>query len=353
MFCFLVWTCTDAWLESFPFALYRNLSSCCWTAMVSSVLIIFEILRVVEAAWSDSTSFNLTRFQSLINSRAMCRSFVYRPVTATTMDLAARELQEGAPHGTVVLAEEMTKGRGRTGKWISPKEGNLYLTLLLRAGGEPHGNGDRRLQANFAAPLSVAEAIKDVEPKLNVRIRWPQSVEVENYKVSGSLVEVHRDDKDGLEHYAIGIGVNVNADFCTNQTFSQDVTSLRCVGEKLLDREQLLGKICDGLDEYLLTTPSELKRKYLAWPSVTAMNSEVSLHDKTTKQHLVDGVVKDLTPAMNLLIQVTNGSQIEVSTEGMVSVMPRGRAYQTELWAMSAVCWQSGQVFEVWTRHDL
>ena len=175
-------------------------------------------------------------------------------MTTTTMELAARELREGAPHGTLVMAEEMTNGRGRTkqclavfrlsfgffcvffrtctsgssaGKWISPKDGNLYITLVLRAAGIPGWNGHRRSQANFAAPLAVAMAIKDVAPDLHPMIRRPPAVEIDGRKVSGSLIEGH--GEDGLEHLALGVGVNVNASFCENSTFSQDVTSLKFV----------------------------------------------------------------------------------------------------------------------------
>ena len=283
-------------------------------------------------AWSDPTvSFNITKFQGLLTSQALCRSLVYRLVTETTMDLAARELREGAPHGTLVLTEEMTKGRGRTGgKWISRKDGNLYLTLLLRAAGELNLNGWRRAQANFATPLAVAEAIRDVDPKLNPMIRWPRAVEIEGRKVSGSLIEVH--EESGVEHFAVGIGVNVNADFCSNTTFSQDVTSLRCMSDGALDREQLLARLCDGLDKYLrMRSPDELKSQYLSFPSVTAKNNSVSLHNKTTKQQIGDGVVVDITLDMNLIIAAANGSRHELSEKGDITVFPRGRSYKTEL----------------------
>ena len=282
-----------------------------------------------QSAWSDARIFNLPKFQSLLDSRHLCRSVVYRQVTTTTMDLAARELREGAPHGTMVLTEEMTQGKGRTGKWISPKDGNLYLTVLLRAG-ELDLSSNRRAQANYATPLAVAEAIKSLEPGLDVRIRWPLSVEVDSQKVSGSLIETH--EENGLEHYAVGIGVNVNADFCENQTFSQDVTSLRCVAKKSVDREELLSKICNTLDDSLRSqTAQTLKQKYLSWPSVTAMSSEVSLHNKQTKEYIADGVVMDLTEDLSLVIRLTNGSRVEVSSAAMMSVLPRGRLYKTEL----------------------
>ena len=105
-------------------------------------------------------------------------------------------------------------------------------------------------------PLAVAQAVKDVEPEVDPMIRWPRAVEVQGRKVSGSLVEVRREE--GTEHLAAGIGVNVNADFCNNGTFSQDVTSLRCCAQKLIDREQLLAQLCNNLELYLEMSPSDL-----------------------------------------------------------------------------------------------
>ena len=61
------------------------------------------------------------------------------------------------------------------------------------------------------------------------------------------------------------------------------------------------------------------------------MDSEVSLHNKTSKQPLVDGKVTSITPAMDLVVQASNGSQIEVSEIGGITVFPRGRRYKAEL----------------------
>jgi biotin-(acetyl-CoA carboxylase) ligase len=62
------------------------------------------------------------------------RSFIARRLTSTTMSIAHRELTEGCPHGTVVMAEEQLSGIAnrefRT--WASLPSGNLYVTVVLR-----------------------------------------------------------------------------------------------------------------------------------------------------------------------------------------------------------------------------
>ena len=72
-------------------------------------------------------------FQDALTTRCIGRFLVYRPTVDTTMVLARREGEEGAPHGTLVLAEEQTAGRGRRGRGFhSPAGENLYFTLVLR-----------------------------------------------------------------------------------------------------------------------------------------------------------------------------------------------------------------------------
>lgn len=63
--------------------------------------------------------------------------------------------------------------------------------------------------------------------KLKAMIRWPRTIEVDAAKVSGSLIEAHKSENG--QDFALGIGINVNADFCSNSSFAQEVTSMRCL----------------------------------------------------------------------------------------------------------------------------
>ena len=81
---------------------------------LQALLLIACLLRGINAeqsAWSEGI-FNLTKFQSLLNSRDLCRSVVYRLVTTTTMDLAARELDRGDDSRKRAQREmDLSKGR--------------------------------------------------------------------------------------------------------------------------------------------------------------------------------------------------------------------------------------------------
>lgn len=125
---------------------------------------------------------------------------------ASTNDEAKRLASDGAPEGTVVVAETQTAGRGRRGRvWASPK-GNLYVSMILRPRIEPAA-------APPLAPamgLAVALAIEDVAP-LTAELKWPNDVLVGGKKVAGVLTEsVIAGGK--LSAVIVGIGVNVGVE---------------------------------------------------------------------------------------------------------------------------------------------
>ncbi len=118
----------------------------------------------------------------------------------STNDEAKRLAASGAPHGTVVHADEQAAGRGRFGRtWFSPP-GNLYLSVLLRLD-LPLQRGP---ELSFVTAITVADAIDALLPKHSkATLKWPNDVLVDDGKIAGILVE----SVDGAQ--IIGIGVNV------------------------------------------------------------------------------------------------------------------------------------------------
>jgi BirA family biotin operon repressor/biotin-[acetyl-CoA-carboxylase] ligase len=118
----------------------------------------------------------------------------------STNDEARRLAAAGAPHGTVVHADEQAAGRGRFGRtWFSPP-GNLYLSVLLRLDVPP----ERTSELSFVTAITVADAIDALLPKqMKSTLKWPNDVLVDDGKIAGILVE----SSAGAQ--IIGIGVNV------------------------------------------------------------------------------------------------------------------------------------------------
>jgi BirA family biotin operon repressor/biotin-[acetyl-CoA-carboxylase] ligase len=123
--------------------------------------------------------------------------------TPSTMDVAHRLAADGAPAGTLVIANEQTAGRGRGGKsWQSSPGAGLWLTLIERPK-EASGLGVLSLRVG----LAVAEALDRfaAEP---IRVKWPNDLYVDRSKLAGILVEA-RWREQAVEWVAIGMGINV------------------------------------------------------------------------------------------------------------------------------------------------
>jgi BirA family biotin operon repressor/biotin-[acetyl-CoA-carboxylase] ligase len=113
--------------------------------------------------------------------------------------------QEGAAHGTVVVAEEQTAGRGRFGReWHSEKSSGLYLSVLLRPLFSPAAAPILTLMAGVATQQTLGALTG-----LSVDIRWPNDVLVNGKKVAGILTEMNA-ELGRLHAIVLGIGINVN-----------------------------------------------------------------------------------------------------------------------------------------------
>jgi BirA family biotin operon repressor/biotin-[acetyl-CoA-carboxylase] ligase len=106
----------------------------------------------------------------------------------STNDVARALASEGAPEGTLVVAEEQSAGRGRERRtWVSPK-GNLYASLVLR----PAADVRKAAQLGFAAALAAIEAAEAVlPPGASLALKWPNDVLLGGAKTAGILLESH------------------------------------------------------------------------------------------------------------------------------------------------------------------
>jgi BirA family transcriptional regulator, biotin operon repressor / biotin---[acetyl-CoA-carboxylase] ligase len=114
----------------------------------------------------------------------------------------ARELAaDGAPHGTVVTADEQTAGRGRQGRsWVAPPGKALLYSAIVRPLDEHH------IMLPLAAPLAVCAAAEELRPGAECKVKWPNDIWLEERKLAGVLIEARPQDGWAV----IGIGLNLS-----------------------------------------------------------------------------------------------------------------------------------------------
>lgn len=156
---------------------------------------------------------------------------------------AAREMaRNGAAHGTLVLADEQTAGRGRRGRgWISAVGEGIFMTLIIRPKGEPAGAA----KLSLATALAVARAIRR-ETGLDARIKWPNDIVINGRKVCGMLLEMDFME-DGSLAVSAGIGINVHQ-MQFDDEIAHTASSLDLLTGRRIDRAQVVAAFLEEME---------------------------------------------------------------------------------------------------------
>ena len=164
---------------------------------------------------------------------------VHRESVPSTNDLARAEGRDDAAHGTFVVADEQSAGRGRTGNaWASPPGGVWSSTLVY-----PDFDASHVGRLTFAGGLAAAETVESFG--VDAGLKWPNDVVVgdDSRKLCGVLTEAVVDEVPvagkpvdevlpgtdpadaELSFSVLGIGVNAALD-PSDLNVDRDVTTL-------------------------------------------------------------------------------------------------------------------------------
>jgi BirA family biotin operon repressor/biotin-[acetyl-CoA-carboxylase] ligase len=177
---------------------------------------------------------------------------VHHRLTDSTNERAKELAATGAPHGTLVTADEQTAGRGRQGRaWTAPPGSAVLMSLVLR-------ELDERL------PLTAAVAVAEALPG-GAAIKWPNDVWIGGRKVAGILVEGRPQEGWAV----LGIGLNVGTEGFPAE-LAETATSLRLAG-LISSPERVLGDLLASLDEWLGAPPARVLE---TWRSLDALKGE-------------------------------------------------------------------------------
>ncbi len=147
--------------------------------------------------------------RSRLATRAIGQRVEHCDRTDSTNRIASELARGGAPHGTAVIAEEQTAGRGRLGRsFFSPPYLNLYTSIVLRL----PLTTESAPSIVLSCAIAVAEAVADeVGSGHTVSVKWPNDVLLDGMKTSGILMEMHAEGAR-IQSIILGIGINLNVD---------------------------------------------------------------------------------------------------------------------------------------------
>jgi BirA family transcriptional regulator, biotin operon repressor / biotin---[acetyl-CoA-carboxylase] ligase len=169
------------------------------------------------------------------------------PSIDSTNTHAMGEAQNGAPHGTVYVAEEQTGGRGRGAHtWHSEPYTGLYLSVVVR----PRMVPADALWLSLATGLAVQSAVENVTAMV-ADIRWPNDLLLGHRKFAGILIEMNA-EATRVRYAVAGIGVNVNQEGFPPE-LSDLATSLRIESDRIVRRQDLLIAILRAMNAEINT----------------------------------------------------------------------------------------------------
>lgn len=182
--------------------------------------------------------------QSMLHSKWIGGRLEYFDETDSTNTRARKLAEEGAIHGTLVVADSQWAGKGRRGRlWTSPKGVGIWMSVVLRPAISP-------LHASMLTLIAGMAVVKGVRSStgLNAMIKWPNDAVLEGKKICGILTEMSTED-ECIRYVITGIGINVNVDEFPGE-LAETATSLKLEKGENIRRSPVISAVAEAFEEY-------------------------------------------------------------------------------------------------------
>lgn len=222
---------------------------------------------------------------------------------------------QGAPAGTILIANHQTDGRGRRGRsFHSPAGTGIYLSIILRPQCAPH----ELMHLTCAAATAMCDAVEQAA-MVRPGIKWTNDLVYGNRKVGGILTELGLAPGGSLDYAVIGVGLNCNQ---RESDFPPEIldiaSSLHVRTGRRIDRAALCAAMCDAfytMNQNLLTEKEAMLRRYRR--DCVTLGKEVSVvHANGTIRH---GIALDVDDTGALVVRFSDGTEESVNS-GEVSI---------------------------------
>jgi len=245
--------------------------------------------------------FDVARFHALLRTDSFGRNLLFDSTVGSTMDVARGAAEQGAPEGTVALADEQTAGRGRLGRsWVAPPAVNLLPTLLLR----PPEAALR--QVAMIAPLAISDAIVECTG-LRTDLKWPNDVQAHGKKLAGVLIETAT--HEGARFALVGAGINVNFDPRPHEEIRDIATSVAVELGHEVEREPILAAYLAHFERMYRTVEAGGSAREAWRARLVTLGHEITA---TWPGGIVEGLAEDVDEDGGLVVRTRSGAHVTV-----------------------------------------
>lgn len=238
----------------------------------------------------------------------------YTPSIGSTNDALKVLAQQGAPHGTALLAGHQTVGHGRMGRSFHSPEGmGIYLSILLRPDCAP----TELMHLTCAAAVAMCDAVEKAAG-FRPGIKWTNDLVWGKQKLGGILTELGLASDGNVEWCIIGIGINCcqkEGDF--PEELRTIAASLNMVTGRDISPARLAGAMLDALavmDHRLLKEKGAILETYRK--DCVTLGQEISILRGDTLRH---GTALSVDEEGALIVEYDDGTVAAVNS-GEVSI---------------------------------
>lgn len=238
----------------------------------------------------------------------------YESITSTN-DYAADWINQAPPDLSLVVADEQTRGRGRSGRrWFTPPNSALAFSLVIYP-----TNEYRRSKLTLYTGLGALAVTQTLERNFNLKpkIKWPNDVLLEGKKVCGILVESHWQG-DQLLALILGIGINIAPSSVPQETLTYSATSVEDILGKSTDRINFLKGVLENIVDW--------RKRINSLEFITAWEQRLAFRGQSMRitlegQASMQAEIMGLDSLGKLKLQLISGEEIIVQA-GEIQIQP-------------------------------
>lgn len=190
--------------------------------------------------------------QDGLDTKFIGKKIIHKMRIGSTQELAL-EIAQKEDEGTIIIAEEQSRGRGRMRRrWYAPRDG-IWFSLILKPNFEP----SRATLLSLAVGLAVTDSL--IKLDLDAKLKWPNDVIVNNKKIAGILLDMSS-EQDKINYIVIGVGINANID--VNKLREFNATSIKDELKRDIDRVSFMRDLLQNIEYRYLEEEDKLLQDY-------------------------------------------------------------------------------------------
>ena len=250
---------------------------------------------------------NEVALQSFLKTNILGKKLVVLDNTESTNEYLKNLGNQKCENGTVVVARQQTKGKGRLGRvWLSEKDECIMFSVLLRPNIAPNGVG----VITPLAGLALCKAIRKITG-LDCMIKWPNDIIVGRKKLVGILTEMSA-EFDAVEYIVIGVGINVEQTLFSEE-IAHKATSVLLETGRHFNKNEMLAQVLECMENEFIENNLELTQTALSQYSdmCASVGKSVTFQRGTRR---VSGMAVGVAPNGELKIMLSDGTVCNVNS---------------------------------------